>query len=173
MDVSDGLAGSAPAPLPHGRFEGRSAFAAGVRAALACAAREGWQELVLCDFDFHDWPLGEREVEASLQAWAGRGRRLTLLAAGYDEVVRRHARFVQWRTTWDHIVQCRKAPVTDRLELPSVLWSDRWVLQRLDPQRCTGVAGSEPERRLLVREALDEWLLRRSAPAFPATTLGL
>ncbi|MDA8456312.1 hypothetical protein M4R22_16205 [Acidovorax sp. GBBC 3334] len=173
MDVSDGLAGSPPVPLPEGRFEGRSAFADGVRAALACAAREGWQELVLCDFDFHDWPLGERDVEASLQAWAGRGRRLTLLAAGYDEVVRRHARFVQWRTTWDHIVQCRKAPVTDRLELPSVLWSDRWVLQRLDPQRCMGVAGSEPERRLLVREALDEWLLRRSAPAFPATTLGL
>lgn len=171
MDFSQALAGKGP--LPSGRFEGRTAFADGVRAALACAAREGWRELVLCDFDFHDWPLGERDVEASLQAWAGRGRRLTLLAAGYDEVVRRHARFVRWRATWDHIIECRRAPVRDRQELPGVLWSDRWVLQRLDPERSTGVAGGEPERRLLVREALDEWLLRRSTPAFPATTLGL
>ncbi|CAM3742797.1 hypothetical protein [Paracidovorax anthurii] len=171
MDASESP-GDGP-PLPAGRFEGRKAFADGIRAALACAAREPWRELVLCDFDFHDWPLGERDVIASLQAWAGRGRQLTLLATHYDEVVRRHARFVQWRGAWDHIIRCRRAPVADRLELPSVLWSDRWVLQRLDPQRCTGVAGSEPERGLRVRESLDEWLLRRSSPGFPATTLGL
>ncbi|AVS77380.1 hypothetical protein C8246_08275 [Paracidovorax avenae] len=170
MDFSQALSGEAP--LPSGRFEGRSDFGGGVRAALACAAREGWQELVLCDFDFHDWPLGDRDVEASLHAWAARGRRMTLLAAHYDEVVRRHARFVRWRATWDHIVECRKAPVKERQELLGVLWSGRWVLQRLDPERCTGVAGGEPERRVQVRQVLDEWL-RRSTPAFPATTLGL
>ncbi len=170
MDFSQALAGEAP--LPSGRFEGRSDFGGGVRAALACAAREGWPELVLCDFDFHDWPLGDRDVEASLQVWAARGRRMTLLAAHYDEVVRRHARFVRWRATWDHIVECRKAPARERQELPGVLWSGRWVLQRLDPERCTGVAGGEPERRVQVRQVLDEWL-RRSTPAFPATTLGL
>ncbi|MBF9266335.1 hypothetical protein [Paracidovorax cattleyae] len=170
MDFSRALAGEAP--LPSGRFEGRRDFDAGVRAALACAVREGWQELVLCDFDFHDWPLGDRDVEALLHAWAGRGRRLTLLAAGYDELVRRHARFVRWRSTWDHIVECRKAPARERQELPGVLWSGHWVLQRLDPERCTGVAGGEPERRVQVRQVLDEWL-RRSTPAFPATTLGL
>ncbi|AVS87821.1 hypothetical protein C8238_05755 [Paracidovorax avenae] len=170
MDFSQALTGETP--LPSGRFEGRSDFGGGVRAALACAAREGWQELVLCDFDFHDWPLGDREVEASLHAWAARGRRMTLLAAQYDEVVRRHARFVRWRATWDHIVECRKVPARERQELPGVLWSGRWVLQRLDPERCTGVAGGEPERRVQVRQVLDEWL-RRSTPAFPATTLGL
>ncbi|XDF36765.1 hypothetical protein RBH89_06815 [Paracidovorax avenae] len=170
MDFSQAPGGEAP--LPSGRFEGRRDFDGGVRAALACAAREGWQELVLCDFDFHDWPLGDRDVEASLHAWAARGRRMTLLAASYDEVVRRHARFVRWRGTWDHIVECRKAPARERQELPGVLWSGRWVLQRLDAERCTGVAGSEPERRVQVRQALDEWL-RRSTPAFPATTLGL
>ncbi|AVS84351.1 hypothetical protein C8239_05840 [Paracidovorax avenae] len=170
MDFSQALTGETP--LPSGRFEGRSDFGGGVRAALVCAAREGWQELVLCDFDFHDWPLGDRDVEASLHAWAARGRRMTLLAAHYDEVVRRHARFVRWRATWDHIVECRKVPARERQELPGVLWSGRWVLQRLDPERCTGVAGGEPERRVQVRQVLDEWL-RRSTPAFPATTLGL
>jgi hypothetical protein len=48
--------------LPQGRFEGRDAFRQNVRDALACAAREGWRELILSDADFHDWPLGERAV---------------------------------------------------------------------------------------------------------------
>ena len=46
--------------LPQGRFEGRDAFRQNVRDALACAARQGWRELILSDADFHDWPLGER-----------------------------------------------------------------------------------------------------------------
>ncbi|GKS94180.1 hypothetical protein [Acidovorax sp. SUPP2825] len=163
----------AAAALPAGRFNGREDFRQWVRDGLACAAREGWNEIVLSDFDFHDWPLGEREVIDSLQSWARRGRRLTVLAGTYDEMVRRHARFVHWRGVWDHVIECRRAPTADRLELPSVLWSDAWVLQRLDPERCAGVAGREPERRLLAREALNEWLLRKSSPGFPATTLGL
>ena len=31
----------------------------------------------------------------------------------------------------------------------------------------------EPERRILLREAINEWLERKSAPGFPASTLGL
>ena len=42
----------------------------------------------------------------------------------------------------------------------------------LDPERCNGYSGAEPERRLLLREDLQEWL-RQSAPSFPANTLGL
>jgi hypothetical protein len=60
-----------------GRFEGREAFRQNVvRDALACAAREGWRELILSDADFHDWPLGERAVIDSLGAWARSGRSL-------------------------------------------------------------------------------------------------
>jgi len=158
--------------LPHGRFEGRKAFAQLVRDALACAAAEGWRELILSDASFADWPLGERAVAESLQAWSRSGRRCVLLAGRYDDVSRLHARFVTWRQTWSHIVEAHACPSADELALPSAIWSPGWVMQRLDPARCTGVAGTEPERRVALRELLDEWL-QKSSPAFPATTLGL
>lgn len=161
------------APLPEGRFNGREAFQQLVRDALATAAREGWREIILSDANFHDWPLGERAVVESLQEWAHSGRRMTLLACTYDEVIRRHARLVRWRGTWDHILTCRVSPGADPLDIPSALWSPGWVMQRLDPERCSGVAGSEPERRVLLRETLNEWVRSKSAPGFPSTTLGL
>ena len=158
--------------LLEGRLDGRDAFATQVRRALACAAREGWREIVLSDASFADWPLGERAVAESLQAWSAGGRRCVLLARRYDEVVRRHARFVAWRRTWSHIVEARACPAADEADIPSAIWSPHWVLQRLDAQRSTGWAGREPERRVALRERLDEWL-QKSSPAFPATTLGL
>lgn len=159
--------------LPVGRFSGRTAFQQMVRDAFATAAREGWSDILISDANFHDWPLGERAVVESLQAWARSGRRFTMLAASYDDVVRRHARFVQWRGTWDHIMTCRKSPSADPLDIPSVLWSPAWVMQRLDPERCVGVSGPEADRRVLVRESLNEWLRSKSSPGFPFTTLGL
>lgn len=164
--------GTAAPALPSGRFSGRGAFQQLVRDALACAAREGWPEIILSDADFDDWPLGERAVAESLAAWSAAGRRCTLLARRYDTVVRRHARFVTWRTTWAHIIEARSCASAGPLELPSAIWSPSWVLQRLDPERCIGVSGAEPERRLLLRERLQGWL-KQSAPSFPAYTLGL
>ena len=158
--------------LPSGRFEGRVAFQQLVRDALACAAREGWREIILSDASFADWPLGERAVMESLQAWSRTGRQVTLLAKRYDEVVRRHARFVSWRGTWSHIIEARACATADALELPSAIWSPGWVMHRLDPERCNGYSGTEPERRLALRESLSEWL-GKSSPAFAATTLGL
>ena len=158
--------------LPTGRFDGRKAFQQLVRDALACAAREGWREIILSDPNFEDWPLGERAVVQSLEAWSATGRQCTLLARRYDDVVRRHARFVTWRKTWSHIIEARACASADPLELPSAIWSPGWVLQRLDPERCSGVTGSEPQRRLLLRDNLQEWL-KKSSPSFPASTLGL
>ncbi|AVP58516.1 hypothetical protein [Pulveribacter suum] len=163
---------AAPA-LPEGRFEGREDFRQRVRDALAAAAREGWGELILADADFIDWPLGERDVVDSLQQWSRTGRRCTLLALDYAELVRRHPRFVQWRRQWDHIITCRKAMGSDPLAVPSALWSPAWVLQRRDPVRSVGTTDSEPGRRVQLRETLDEWLERKSSPAFPASVLGL
>jgi hypothetical protein len=167
--ASDGVMN---AELPSGRFEGRIAFQQLVRDALACAAREGWPEIILSDADFHDWPLGERAVARSLQEWSATGRRCTLLARRYDEVIRRHARFVIWRQRWSHIIDARACPSADPLELPSAIWSPGWVMQRLDPERCNGISGNEPERRLALREGLNEWLAK-SSPSFPSSTLGL
>src|SRR3954470_7378730 len=92
------------AALPSRRFEGRTDFRQLVRDALEHAAREGWREIVLSDPTFRDWPLGEGAVGEWLRAWSHSGRRITLLARRYDEVVRQHARFVQWRGKWSHIV---------------------------------------------------------------------
>src|SRR5205814_697130 len=100
-------------PLPAGRFAGRAAFQQLVRDALACAAREGWPEIILCDATFEDWPLGERAVAQALQDWSATGRRCTLLAQHYDGVVRRHARFVAWRKTWSHIIEARACVSAD------------------------------------------------------------
>lgn len=158
--------------LPQGRFEGREAFVQMVRDALACAAAEGWRELILCDASFADWPLGERAVAESLQAWSAGGRRCILLARRYDDVRRLHSRFVGWRQAWSHIIEARGCPSADALELPSAIWSPAWVMRRLDVERSHGVAGVEPERRVAVREVIDGWL-QQSSPAFPATTLGL
>ena len=159
--------------LPSGRFSGREAFMQLVRDGLAAAARDGWSEIVVSDANFHDWPLGELAVIESLQQWARSGRRFTMLACTFDEVIRRHARFVRWRGTWDHIITCRRSPSADPLDLPSALWSPAWVMHRLDPLRCAGVCGVEPERRTLLRESLNEWLRSKSSPGFPSTTLGL
>jgi hypothetical protein len=158
--------------LPSRRFEGREDFRQLVRDALACAAREGWREIVLSDANFEDWPLAERAVADSLQAWAHRDRRMVLLARRYDHVARQHARFVQWRGKWSHIVTAVACPSADPLDLPSALWSPSWVLERRDIERSHGYCGSEPDRRVLLREKLNEWL-RKATPSFPANTLGL
>ena len=170
--MNPGNENPAPQALPEGRFSGRKEFQQIVRDALSCAAREGWREIILCDASFEDWPLGERGVVESLQTWAATGRHCTLLARRYDAMERSHPRFVTWRRTWSHLIEARGSAAADPLDFPSAIWSPGWVLQRLDPERCVGHSGREPERRVLLRETLNEWLLK-SAPAFPATTLGL
>lgn len=163
---------SPPGPMPSRRFEGREDFRQLVRDALATAAQEGWREIILSDADFSDWPLGERAVAESLQQWSHANRRMVLLARRYDAVVRDHARFVRWRGAWSHIVTASACASADALELPSGIWSPGWVLDRRDPERSNGYCGSEPDRRVLMRERLNAWLAK-SSPAFPATTLGL
>jgi hypothetical protein len=172
QDMTDATDAADVHALPSGRFSGRDAFRQLVRDALACAAREGWQEIILSDASFEDWPLGERAVAQALQDWSASGRRCTLLARRWDSVAGRHARFVTWRRTWAHIIEARACPAADPLDLPSAIWSPHWVMQRLDPERCNGFSGSEPERRVALRESLKEWL-QRSTPGFAATTLGL
>ena len=164
--------GTVPATLLEGRFTGRTDFAELIRQALGTAAAQGWREIILSDPDFEDWPLGERVVAQALNDWSRTGRKLTMLARNYDAVLRRHARFVVWRRNWAHIVECRSSAATPADTLPSALWSPGWVFERLDLQRCTGIAGLEVARRLALKERLNEGLLN-SSPAFPATILGL
>ena len=155
-----------------GVFSGPKAFAQIVRVSLERAAKEGWPTMVWSDASFAEWPLGERAVAESLQAWAGSGRQLVMLAHSYNSMLRYQPRFVTWRKTWDHIIECRVCKTIDASEMPSALWSPQWAMRRLDFVRSTGVAGLEPSRRVLLKEELDE-CRRQSAPGFSATTLGL
>lgn len=159
-------------PLLDGTFDGRKAFQQLVRDALAAAAREGWREIIVCDASFEDWPLGERAVTESLQAWSKTGRNFTILSKRYDTLVTKHPRFVTWRSRWSHIVEARGVSNADALDFPSAIYSPQWVMRRLDLVRSKGVAGRDAQRRLLQREEINEWL-GKSSPAFPATTLGL
>ena len=155
-----------------GAFSGPTEFGNAIRDALAVAAREGWSAMVWSDASFEDWPLGERVVIESLQAWAGKGRHLLMLAHRYDSILQNKPRFVGWRKTWDHIIDCRVCKTVDASEMPSAVWSLPWSLRRLDPVRCTGFAGLEPRQSISLKEELDE-CRRQSAPGFPVTTLGL
>jgi hypothetical protein len=162
----------APQPLASGRFTGPTEFTRLVRDALGCAARDGWKEIILSDATFEDWPLRERSVVESLQAWSASGRQLIMLATRYDEVIRHHPRFVSWRKTWGHIIDCRVCRAAAPADFPSALWSRDWFLQRLDPQRSTGVFGDDRERSAQLKEVLAE-KIRNSSPGFPTSTLGL
>ena len=158
--------------LPVGRFSGPAEFGHLIRLSFAAAAAKGWREIIISDSTFEDWPLGERAVAQSLNDWASSGRKLTMLAKNYTEVTRRHARFVTWRRTWAHIIDCRANGTISIDDMPSALWSPAWVFQRLDSARCVGFSGDEPARRVALKERLDE-CLKFSSPAFAASTLGL
>ena len=174
--MDDPSALSVPMPLPEGRFDGREAFDRLLRIALASAARQGWREMVFSDPDFADWPLGERACIEALQAWSSSGRRLMLLAERFDCIERWHARFVGWRRTWDHIVECRavRAPHAQRSgrSVPSALWTPGWIVHRIDAEHSRGVSSTDARTRSELRETIDAcW--RTGRPAFPATTAGL
>lgn len=159
-------------PLREGAFAGTAEFSQLVRDALVTAAQQGWTEMVWSDANFEDWPLREKLVVDALQDWARKGRKLTLLANRFDSITRYQPRFVRWRVMWDHIVECRVCSHVDASEIPSALWSPQWCLRRTDVVRSTGISGSEPQRRVALKEALDE-CRRHSGPGFSASTLGL
>ena len=82
--------------LPAGPFIGRESFRQLLRQSFAVAAERGWHELLICDPDFADWPLGEPQVAQALHAWAQKTTgRCIILARSYDAVPRQHALFVR------------------------------------------------------------------------------
>ncbi|MFN7444148.1 MAG: hypothetical protein ACK5RC_03070 [Curvibacter sp.] len=161
-----------PTALPQGRLQGRTAFQQAVRDALLTAGREGWREIIVCDASFADWPLGERAVAKALQDWSRSGRRFVMMAMGYEGLPRWHARFVIWRQTWDHIIECRTCRGSDASSFPSVFWGPSWVMQRVDTKQDVLLCDHQAARRVALRQLLDE-CHRDSSPGFPASVLGL
>lgn len=163
-----------PLPPATRRIDGRVAFQHAVREALAECARRGDPELVLCDADFSQWPLGERDVMAAFDAWAQSRRRLTVLASSYDDVVRRHPRWVAWRRTWAHIVECRALSPGEAGPCPTLLLvpTGPLTLRLHDTERYRGTWSTEPRDATEARELLDA-LHPHTVESFGATTLGL
>lgn len=155
------------------QIDGRKDFEAAVRASIAEAADAGWRELIMCDPDFAHWPLGERAVIESLTQWIGGNRRLTLIALHYDEVARRHSRWVRWRNQWAHVVSCRAATEIVADDVPVLLLvPGALTLQLDDSLRYLGRVSRDPAAAVLARERIDV-ILQRSVEALPVTTLGL
>ena len=151
----------------------RAGFHEAIRHAFAEAAESGCPELWLCDADFADWPLGERAVVEHLTQWAGARRRLTLVANHFEEVGRRHARWVEWRRQWAHVVHCCTNTELERSRFPcAMLASGRFSLALFSLEHHRGRLSRNALDMQRCRESIDA-VLQRSEASFPATTTGL
>ena len=151
----------------------RAEFQTALRAAFAEAATVTCREIWLCDDDFADWPLGEREVVENLSRWAASSRRLTLVARSFDTLARCHPRWVAWRRDWSHIVRCRTHSELGVGEFPAILLAADAVSVRLsDTTHHRGRLSHARAEAVRCREQIDA-ILQRSEEAFPATTTGL
>jgi hypothetical protein len=157
----------------HRLIESRSDFHEALRAGFAEMAQVGCREAWISDEDFADWPLNERAVVETLTQWAMSHRKLVVIARGYDEVVRRHARWVEWRRQWSHVVECRAFEEAEAGQIPTLLLaSDLLVVRLADPVRYRGAMSREAGDLLRFRELIDA-VSQRSVESFPATNLGL
>mmetsp|Transcript_9930 Transcript_9930/g.18999 ORF Transcript_9930/g.18999 Transcript_9930/m.18999 type:complete len:177 (-) Transcript_9930:932-1462(-) len=173
-----GRLGPAAQAVNDQAFSGRAEFQRLLVETLAWSAAQGVRELHAWDANFADWPLSDAAALLALQAWVGPGRQLHLLALQYDDVLRRHPRFVRWRRDYAHCVTARAIDHELRLEAapeslllasgPQTTLSLRLFDRHLwrgelslgAPEHCRGL----------------EWfdaLAQRSADSFAPTTLGL
>ncbi len=157
----------------HRILTSRSDFYEAVREAFAQASVAGSREIFISDIDFADWPLGEQAVVENLKQWAYAHRKFTVLALHYDEVSRRHPRWVAWRRQWAHVVECRAFTEAEAGQFPSMLIVPGLVTLRLiDPVHYRAIVSSETVDLVHSRELLDA-CLQRSEASFPSTIAGL
>lgn len=159
-------------------FSGRSEFQRLLVEALDWAAEQQCREMHAWDASFVDWPLSDAAALATLTAWAKPGRQLHLLALQYDDLVRRHPRFVRWRRDYAHCVTARAVEPELRLEaapesLLLIAGAESALSLRLfDRHLWRGELSLEPGQRLRGLEWFDA-LAQRSSESFAPTTLGL
>ena len=151
----------------------RAEFVAALRDAIEQAEQTGARELFFVDPDFAQWPLNDAAVIETLAQWMATGRKLVVYAAYFDDMARRQLRFVEWRRTWTHAVQCRSDEEIEAENVPTLLLAADQVCVRLvDRVHFRGSASTRVIDLVECREMIDA-LLQRSSETFPATTLGL
>lgn len=155
-------------------IDSRAGFHAALRWGVERAVARGARRLTWVDPDFASWPLDDATLLDALAGWLRRpDRQLMLLAATFDEVPRRHPRFVAWRRPWVHVVHGWQAPEDMGAAVPTLLHDDGPVLVRLiDPTHWRGRAALDAREARLVRDEVDA-LLQRSERSFAANQLGL
>lgn len=158
---------------PTWHFSSRGEFQSAVRTALEMAASAGCKEMIWCDADYADWPIGEPTCIEMLSRWAMSHRRLVMLAAGFETIERRHPRFVGWRRSWSHVVHCRQVDEADKAATPSMLFAPGLCALRLsDPLHFRGRIGWSRSEEVRDQDEVDAFL-QRSHESFPVRTLGL
>lgn len=155
-------------------IESRVDFVAAVRDAVSLALARATRRMVWVDVDFAEWPLDEPTLLQALTDWVRLPQRqLVLLAANYDDMRRRRARFTAWYRLWSHAVTTFSPSQDDIAELPCVLLAEgAGLVHLLDAVHWRGWAVSDALQQRQWRERIDAFL-QRSTPAFPVTTLGL
>jgi hypothetical protein len=159
-------------------FSGRADFQRLLIETLAWAAEQGCRELHAWDASFVDWPLSDAQALAALATWARSGRQLHLLALQYDDVLRRHPRFVRWRRDYAHCVTARAVDPEVRVDAApeSLLLAagaeSTLTLRLFDRHLWRGEISVDTAQRLRALEWFDA-LAQRSSDSFAPTTLGL
>jgi hypothetical protein len=130
------------------------------------------REICFVDPDFDSWPLDDAVVLGSLGAWARLPeRRLLVVAASFEAMPRRFARFTAWRRAWAHVVEAHVTEV-EPSQIPTLLLAGEASLMLADRLRWRGHGLSSDKEVADWREVVDV-LLQRSEPGFGANTLGL
>ena len=159
-------------------FASRADFQRLLTEAFTWAGEQGCRELHAWDASFMDWPLSDAATLAALAAWAKPGRQLHLLALQYDDLARRHPRFVRWRRDYAHCVTARAVEPELRLEaapesLLLIAGAEVSLSLRLfDRHLWRGELSLETAQRQRGLEWFDA-LAQRSSESFAPTTLGL
>ena len=159
-------------------FAGRADFQRLIVEALSWASEAGLRELHAWDASFVDWPLSDAQALSALTAWAGPGRQLHLLALQYDDIARRHPRFVRWRRDFAHCVTARAVEPELRLEsapeslLLAVGVAGCLSLRLFDRHLWRGELSLDVAQRQRGLEWFDV-VAQRSSDSFAPTTLGL
>jgi hypothetical protein len=156
------------------KIDTQAAFGAALLWGFETAIARGVRQISCVDADFAVWPLSDTALLQGLAGWLRQPqRRLVLLAAGYDAMPRRHARFGAWRRDWAHAIQAWQAPLELAADLPTVLLADTVLsVELLDGVHWRGVASQDARAARVLRERVDG-VLQRSEPAYKVYTLGL
>jgi hypothetical protein len=151
------------------RFEGREAWIQALRDLLAAPG----SLVAMYSDDYAEWPLNERAVIDALEAWAVARSQpcVRMLARSFDGLMQRCPRFVDWRTRFAHLIECRELGDTEPPRSECLLTREVGVLALPGEnfRRAVGCSGARLQG--LLRGFDEGWA--QGTPGFALRPLGL